>query len=277
MTAFTADATSDVITATAHGLEVGDAVVVSSDGTPPAPLVAGRLYYVLTAPDADTLTLARGQLPDEDTVDITDAGSGAHALELARASAVDHLYEAIAWWFEARDREEVVLFGRRTATMAAQAASGRAGRVCIVPGDDAGKAGKLGAAKGMRGPSGRRSIYSLDELITIRVWGADSSQPSDERAQYRAVWNLYEDVMRAIRGARCGRISLGDPSWVTTPVELIYGAELVMQVMVESRIEDEPALVAQIDERTMPVSLVTGVAGSTGEVIETYSTVEPPP
>lgn len=51
-------ASPGVVTWTAHGLAVGDAVSFATTGALPTGLVAGTTYYVKTAPDANTLTLA---------------------------------------------------------------------------------------------------------------------------------------------------------------------------------------------------------------------------
>lgn len=78
---FTVDAGTDVITATAHGLQVGHRVKVSSSTTLPAGLTAGVSYYVLTTPDANSLTLS---LTSGGTVvDITDTGTGTHTMVAA--------------------------------------------------------------------------------------------------------------------------------------------------------------------------------------------------
>lgn len=75
----TADATSDVVTATAHGRKVGDQVeFTNSGGALPAGIVTATVYYVLTVPTANTMTI--GEVPEGDTLDITDAGTGAHTL-----------------------------------------------------------------------------------------------------------------------------------------------------------------------------------------------------
>lgn len=76
---FTADAGTDVITLTTHGLAVNDMIhVTTSAADLPLNLVINTVYFVKTVPTADTLTLSatRGGA----TFDIGDAGTGTHTL-----------------------------------------------------------------------------------------------------------------------------------------------------------------------------------------------------
>lgn len=75
--AFTANAATDELTASAHGYTTGQIVRVSSAGTLPAPLAAGADYYVVS-PAANTLKVAIE--PNGTPVDLTDTGSGVHSL-----------------------------------------------------------------------------------------------------------------------------------------------------------------------------------------------------
>jgi hypothetical protein len=82
---FTA-ATTNTITSGAHGLQNGDAVVLTTTNTLPAGLATSTIYYVIEA-TANTFKLAAtpppreyitgsGGVPDE--IDITDTGTGTH-------------------------------------------------------------------------------------------------------------------------------------------------------------------------------------------------------
>jgi microcystin-dependent protein len=76
---FTADAGTDVLTCTAHGLAVNDIVhATTSAADLPLNMVINTVYFVKTVPTADTLTLSatRGGA----TFDIGDAGTGTHTL-----------------------------------------------------------------------------------------------------------------------------------------------------------------------------------------------------
>ncbi len=74
-TAFTADAATDVITSTAHGLTNTQAVILVSSTTLPAGLAANTVYYVRDA-TTDTFKLATSS--GGIAIDITDTGTGTH-------------------------------------------------------------------------------------------------------------------------------------------------------------------------------------------------------
>lgn len=67
---------SDTVYAPAHGLAVNDPVVLwaTLGNSLPAGITEGTVYYVLTAPDADTLTLSATQ--GGATLNITGIGAG---------------------------------------------------------------------------------------------------------------------------------------------------------------------------------------------------------
>lgn len=74
--AFTADATTDVITVgSGHGLTVGRIVRFTTTTTLPAGLSADTDYYVLTVTSA---TITVSAYPNGTAVDITDTGTGTH-------------------------------------------------------------------------------------------------------------------------------------------------------------------------------------------------------
>lgn len=83
---FTADESTEIITAATHGLTTGQPVRVSSSGSPedlPAPLVSGTTYFVIWV-DAGTLQLATtNALAIAGTaINITDAGTGTHTIQI---------------------------------------------------------------------------------------------------------------------------------------------------------------------------------------------------
>ena len=76
---FTA-ATTDIITMTAHGYEVGDVLQFSTTDTLPAGLSTSTDYYVISVPSANTFKVSATQ--GGTTVDITDTGTGTHTATL---------------------------------------------------------------------------------------------------------------------------------------------------------------------------------------------------
>jgi hypothetical protein len=73
---FTA-ATTDIITATAHGLTAGTRITAASADTLPAGLTASTNYYLR---DVTTNTFKVSLTPNGAAVDITDTGTGVHTL-----------------------------------------------------------------------------------------------------------------------------------------------------------------------------------------------------
>lgn len=76
---------TDEITATAHGLTVGDLFYLT--GSLPAPMVSNRSYYVKTAPSANVITVS--ETDGGATLDLTSTGSGA---ELFHAEFGNYLW-----------------------------------------------------------------------------------------------------------------------------------------------------------------------------------------
>lgn len=77
---FTANATTNLITITAHGFAVNTTVQVVSSGTLPAPLTAGTTYFVR---DVLANTFALSLTAGGAAIDITSAGTGTHTLMFA--------------------------------------------------------------------------------------------------------------------------------------------------------------------------------------------------
>lgn len=158
-------------------------------------------------------------------------------------TALDTCFTDCVAYFAARSRPEVLAWGRRALTFQtnAQATGDRAGRVVFVPGDDGGKAGVLTPPKEVGGNP--PAIFGWGELCTVHVWGRDGSAPDDERMHYRVAFTLFERLCRAIRTSQCGRIEIGNPKWTITPVERVFGAELVFELTVHGQIQDAGGVV----------------------------------
>ena len=105
---FTVDTATDVIALTGHGLSVNDAVrfttSTNNKNNLPAGLDGGNFfqgspeyttvdYYVLTAPDANTITVSLTQ--GGAVVDITDSGTGTHSLLKRQGSLVISAIETV--------------------------------------------------------------------------------------------------------------------------------------------------------------------------------------
>lgn len=81
--AFTADVSTDTLTASSHGLNDGDDVTLRSSGVLPAGLDTQTKYYVINS-TASTLQLSLSL--NGSAIDITGAGSGTHTLLSGKVS-----------------------------------------------------------------------------------------------------------------------------------------------------------------------------------------------
>jgi hypothetical protein len=165
---------------------------------------------------------------------------------MARLSALDAMVNDVQAYFVEVGLAEVVTFGRRGLNYQLNQlpSPARAGRVVFIPGDEEGKAGKLGPPKEI-GTIPARAIYTFAELAEVQVWGRSVDSPNDERAHYRVVWDLFEATLAAIRCSSVGRFDFGDPRWVQTGkgsgtppggIDRTFGAALVMQIQVHGRV-----------------------------------------
>lgn len=81
-------ATPGVVTWTAHGLEVGDAVKFTTTGALPTGLTAGTTYYVRTIPDADTFTLSA--TVGGSAINTTGTQNGTHTATTVPSSSLSY-------------------------------------------------------------------------------------------------------------------------------------------------------------------------------------------
>lgn len=83
---FTADATTDLLTANAHGVKAGDQIVVATSGTLPTGLAASTRYFATeVSPNAFKLA----STPGGAAIDITAAGSGTHTFYIVGSAQID--------------------------------------------------------------------------------------------------------------------------------------------------------------------------------------------
>lgn len=247
-TTFTADAGTDRLTAPAHRLRERARILLSTSGELPRPLLPRESGARFFARDVDGTSLALAYYPGGPAIDLLDAGTGTHELvSCPVVSALDAIYEGVVGYFRALEVSEryEVRFGLNELGKQINQGSGRgrAGRVVFIPGDDAGKFGKIGAPKylGTR----PRAIASFDELCRVHVWGRDgNADRTDERAHYRVTWDLFEHVLRALNTTAPGQYTAADPYRDVDPVEAVHGFAFAFLLTVPSRIVSEmPAVI----------------------------------
>lgn len=102
---FTADATSDVLTAPGHGLADGDVTQVVTLGIIPAGLAEGTNYYAISSM-ADTLKLSATS--GGVAIDITGAGTSPNLLG-RMPREIEAALQVLVQFFEAREADEGLL------------------------------------------------------------------------------------------------------------------------------------------------------------------------
>lgn len=88
------NASPGVITWVAHGLVVNRSVVFTTTGGLPTGLTAGTVYYVKTAPTADTFTVSA--TPGGAVINTSSAGSGTHTATASGLIGFVSSYEEIS-------------------------------------------------------------------------------------------------------------------------------------------------------------------------------------
>jgi hypothetical protein len=77
----------DQLTVTTHGFSTNTAIVFTSSGVVPTPLLAGKLYFAIVV-NANTIQVAESK--DGPAIDITDAGSGTITVCAARSFSITY-------------------------------------------------------------------------------------------------------------------------------------------------------------------------------------------
>jgi hypothetical protein len=84
----TVDASTDVFTSASHGFVDGTPVFLeTSDGTAPGGITSGTTYYIR---DSATDTFKLAATAGGSAINVTDAGSGTHAVSEDRATLVNN-------------------------------------------------------------------------------------------------------------------------------------------------------------------------------------------
>lgn len=140
------------------------------------------------------------------------------------------LYRECVTFVGGIDNTISVVFGRRELTKQVNQGANRAGRICFIPGDDAGKAGQYTGAK--MGSRFRQAMTRV-ELCSVHCWGYDPSNPNDESVQYEAERRVEDLLLNSLRASAEGRIHYQDPEWVIAPVERVFGAAKWVRFLLE--------------------------------------------
>jgi hypothetical protein len=152
-------------------------------------------------------------------------------------------------------------------------------RICWVPGDPQGKAGKMSPAQNV-GQLPSRTLGTLDELFTIYIQTTFRALPHVELEQYKACRDLFDIFWRALYRASYdigtgGRVQLIDASWDRKRLVRQDGACLHVLIMAPAMIPDTPATLAPTDtDATLDGILVTGTTEDLVEAVTETQTIE---
>lgn len=119
-------------------------------------------------------------------------------------------------------------------------------RIVWVPGDD--QTEELGTVSdGIRKASANpRAIGQLQEFATVHLEAWESSEPENERLQYRAARALFDAWWRAVYRSPIGVVTLARVSYVNPKMERRYGVTIRALIEVQAPIPDIP-LTAVVD------------------------------
>lgn len=151
--------------------------------------------------------------------------------------AVSKLFADTKKLFEDESTTAELCFGWREPAKQINQGSGRANRVCFIPGDgdDAGKDAPA------RNPGNNpASLATLLELVTISCWAVDTDEPDNELAQYEAVRLLYDAVRRSVAINAEGTYHVTKVRWNLKDIERGFGAEVRFVVELEAMVPDLP-------------------------------------
>ncbi len=109
-------------------------------------------------------------------------------------------------------------------------------RIVWTPGDEGGALGAVGAAKYPGGDP--RSLATLGELCTVEITAYDDGERTDERRQYQATRELFDEWMRAVYLVARGWFRVVSAKWVGGDRARRLGATIRVVIALDAPIFD---------------------------------------
>ena len=151
---------------------------------------------------------------------------------MANKSGLVALVKSVRPYFAAHGVTATVSLGWRERTKSINEGIGGANRVVFTPSDPGGRGGRITKSFGNRGPGGNpRPLICWERFVVVSIWAADGTKPHDEEAQIEAVETLFEWTVRAVNAFAAADATWGDPTWTTSPVEHVFGRELLVPLV----------------------------------------------
>lgn len=158
--------------------------------------------------------------------------------------AIGFLFDAVQARFDLDCTEVEMVFGWRRPAQYKKTDN----RIVWTPGDEGGSLGQITPAISRAGEESlRRSLGTLNELVTVRIESLDPQFPEDERAQYRAARCLYDAWYRAVYLAVHGNFEILSSDWDNSKLERRHGLALIVIVSVGALLPDAPFTLAPVD------------------------------
>jgi hypothetical protein len=118
-------------------------------------------------------------------------------------------------------------------------------RITWIPGNIDGDLGEIGSARYPgRNP---RPLATLHEYFTVEITAADATSPENERLQYLACRELYDQWYRAVYLAARGTFKIITNEWIIDKKERRYGAAIRVVCSIEAMIPDLELTSAPVD------------------------------
>jgi hypothetical protein len=154
--------------------------------------------------------------------------------------ALPYLFDVVVARFADEGTAVPNLFGWRAPELKDPAGKPR---IAWVPGDD--ESGELGELSSPKQPGRNpRSLATLDELFTVKLWGDDSSDPENERKQYQATRELFDAWWRAVYLAMPAKVKVVSANWIVDKKVRRAGAAIKVVCSIEAMVPDEAYEVA---------------------------------
>jgi hypothetical protein len=117
-------------------------------------------------------------------------------------------------------------------------------RICVVPGDDAGDAGEVSAARNP-GRSPTRPLATLNELFTLWVEAFDDTlgEAEDELSQWKATRLLWDGAIRVIYKSAHGTFEVVSTEHMTERSTRRHHWTMRSVVSIQAMVPDAPAFV----------------------------------
>lgn len=151
--------------------------------------------------------------------------------------AITTLYDAVAQRFVDDGLTVPMAFGWRSS---AQVGVTPLRRIVWIPGDENGNLGAILPPKypGFNPLLGARPLATLEELVTIEITSYDTTASENERAQYQATRELFDQLIRAVYLAAHGTYRYVSQKWITVRKERRFGAAIRVVLAVQAVIPD---------------------------------------